>query len=366
VSATAPVPLDRLGRPPRILVVKTSALGDVVHALPTFEALATALPEAVLGWVVEEPFAPLLAGLPRLETIVAVRLRRWRKNLLDREVRRELVRFVQDVRRFRPDVALDLMGNHKAGVLARLSGARWRVGPRRQDRREPSSSVWINRPVQTVPGHAVDEMGSLLAGLGVVAPRLVYRPEHVGPADVPAPDLPAPYLLVQPGAGWGSKQYPPERWGRVVAELGRRHPELAIGVLAGPGEGELARRVAAAAGEQARVVVPRGMEGLIGVLRPARLVLGGDTGPVHLAHALGRPVLALHGPTDPERHGPWRAAEQTLWKKLPCSFCYRRFEATKACLLEIAPTAVADRAAELLSLRAPSVGSAIDPPQTPG
>jgi heptosyltransferase-1 len=130
--------------------------------------------------------------------------------------------------------------------------------------------------------------------------------------------------------------------------------ELAAGgervvAVADGGEERLAAAVAAASAGAAEPVVAGGLATLAAWLRGARLVIGGDTGPVHLAHALGVPVLALHGPTDPARHGPYGAPERALFRRLPCSFCYRRFEATKACLLELAPRLVAARARSLLA-----------------
>ena len=94
--------------------------------------------------------------------------------------------------------------------------------------------------------------------------------------------------------------------------------------------------------------MPADLPTLAALLRRARLVMGGDSGPTHLAHALGTPVLMLMGPTDPARHGPYGAPERALCKRLPCSFCYRRFDETKACLLDIPADRVADRAQELL------------------
>jgi heptosyltransferase-1 len=115
-------------------------------------------------------------------------------------------------------------------------------------------------------------------------------------------------------------------------------------VSAGSGEEELAERVAAASAGAARAIAAPSLPFLAALLRGARLVLGGDTGPLHLAHALGTPVLCLMGPTDPARHGPYGQPEAALWRRLPCSFCQLRLHETKACLLEIPPRLVAERA----------------------
>ncbi len=340
---TAPPPA---APPRRILIVRTSALGDVVHALPVLTALRRHLPEARIGWVVEEAMAPVLAGHPDLDELLVVRLRDWRRRPFAAATLRELSAFRVALGRFAPDVALDLMGNHKAGAIAALSLADRRIGPARRARREPSSALWISEPVEPRGVHAVDRGLSLLDALGLPPEPADFGGDRLFPA-APAPPAPAgePFALLHPGAGWANKRYPPERWGEAARRL-REATGLPTRVAVAPGEEALAAAVeAAAAGAAAAVPAPD--LPTLAALCAARLVLGGDSGPTHLAHALGTPVLMLMGPTDPERHGPYGAAERALWSRLPCSFCYRRFDETKACLLDIPPDRVAERAAEL-------------------
>lgn len=334
----------------RILILRTSALGDVVHALPVLTALRRHLPEAKIGWVVEEGMAPVLAGHPDLDELLVVRLRQWRK--VSRQGIGELGGFLRVLRRFSPDVALDLMGNHKAGVLAALSLAGRRIGFARPHRREPSSALWINRPVVPRGTHAVDRMLSLLDGLGLppepadFGPEKLFRQEPAAARDLFAAD-PEPFALLHPGAGWGNKRYPPAWWGRS-ARLLQAETGLPTWVAAARGEEGLAAEVEAASEGAARTVPAPDLPVLAALIRRARLMLGGDTGPTHLARALGVPALMVMGPTDPERHGPYGSPEGAVFKRLACSFCYQRLAETKACLLEVPPRLVAARAAELL------------------
>lgn len=339
-----------------LLLVRTSALGDVVHALPVLTAARRHFPEARIAWVVEEPFAPLLEGHPDLDRVLPVRLRAWRKEPLGGRTRREVAAFLRALRAFRADVALDLMGNHKGGVLATLSGARRRIGPVRHQRREPSSALWITQGAVARGEHAVERGLSVLERLGV--PRraadfgpgglLASPPANGAPEAGAGEDGPA-FALLHPGAGWGNKVYPPERWGRVARGLADA-TGLAVRVALAPpaAERELAAAVVGASAGAAEPVEASDLPRLVGLSRRARLVLGGDTGPVHLAHALGTPVVQVMGPTDPRRHGPYGAPERALARPLPCSYCYRRFAETKACLLEIPPAAVVERATEIL------------------
>ena len=335
----------------RILLVRTSSLGDVVHALPVLTALRRHLPHATLGWVVEEPFAPLLAGHPDLDEVLVVRLRRWGRRPLAWRSLREAAGFLRALRRFAPDIVLDLMGNHKAAVIAALSLSRRRIGLDRHSRREPASALWLSERLPARGRHAVDRGLALLDALGLPAEPADFGGEKLFPGApaARADEVKAPFALLHPGAGWGNKIYPPDWWGKAIRCL---HAETGMRTLvaAAPGEERLAAVAAAAGGDAACSVEPApDLPGLAALLRRATLMLGGDTGPTHLAHALGRPVLMVMGPTDPTLHGPYGAPERALFRRLPCSFCHRRFAETKACLLEILPERLAARAAELLA-----------------
>jgi len=358
------IPADRA--PHRVLLVRTSAMGDVVHCLPVATALRRHWPEVRIGWVVEQPYAPLVAGLSAVDEVLPVRLRAWRRLPLT-TAHREVRAFRAALEDFRADVALDLMGNHKGGLLAFLSGAPRRLGLARGLRREPSSAAWINRPV-TPPGleatrhhaggpplHAVDRALALLPALGLpagepadFAPQEIFSPDRFPAAAPPADAAERPYAALHPGAGWANKVYPPAAWATVARRLAAA-AGLETRVAVGPGEEALAEAVVEAAGGAARPVPAAGLPALAGLFRGARLVLGGDTGPLHLAHALGAPVLAVLGPTDPHRHGPYAAPERAVWRTLPCSFCYKRLKEIKACLSTLPAEQVSRRALALLA-----------------
>ncbi|HEX7182631.1 MAG TPA: glycosyltransferase family 9 protein [Thermoanaerobaculia bacterium] len=341
----------------RILIIRTSALGDVIHALPVLTALRRHFPSARIGWVVEEAMAPVLEGHPDLDERLIVRLRHWGKEPFSRRTARELGGFLAALDRFAPDVTLDLMGNHKAAVISALTLCDQRIGAARRHRREPSSAVWISEPVEPRGTHAVDRMLSLLDGLGVPPEPADFGPDKIfrdGPPEVRAllDAHPEPYVLLHPGAGWANKIYPPERWGEVARRL-REAAGLPTWVATARGEEGLAEQVEAASAGAARRIAATDLPTLAALIRRASLMLGGDSGPTHLAHALGTPVLMAIGPTDPERNGPYGAPERAIWKVLPCSFCHRRFGETKACLLEIPADQVAARAAEMVGALTP-------------
>lgn len=325
----------------------------MVHALPVLTALRRHFPTARIGWVVEEGMAPVLAGHPDLDELLTVRLRAWGRRPFSVETVRGLQSFLAALDRFAPEVVLDLMGNHKAGAISALTLADRRIGAAEKHRREPSSGVWINEPVVPRGTHAVDRMLSLLDGLGVPAAAADFGAAKLfrgGEEGSDRSDRSVGFALLHPGAGWGNKIYPPVWWGAAVRRL-RDETGVATRVAVAPGEERLAAEVVAASGGAAEAVPAGGLPRLAALIRRSALVLGGDSGPTHLAHALGVPILMLMGPTDPLRNGPYGAPDLALWKTLPCSFCHRRFTATKACLLEIPAARVAERAAEILARR---------------
>ncbi|MFN7960221.1 MAG: glycosyltransferase family 9 protein [Thermoanaerobaculia bacterium] len=330
----------------RILLIRTSALGDIVHCLPVLTALRRERPEAKIAWVVEEAMAPLLAGHPDLDELIPVRLRPWRKQPFAAATRREVWALIRQLRAFRADVALDLMGNHKAGVLAWLSGAPARIGAQREARREASSSAWINRPVAVAGQHAVDRALSLLAGLGLEPQRADFGPEKILAAGTPE-SVPLPIdVVIHPGAGWANKVYPPASWGAVARQLAANG--FSVGVALARGEEALAQEIETTSGGAARRVEAGSLPALAATLRATRLLLAGDTGPLHLAHALGTPVVAVMGPTDPARHGPYGRPDLALALTLPCSGCYKRLDGPRACLLSLSPEEVAAKALAVL------------------
>jgi heptosyltransferase-1 len=333
----------------RILLIRTSAMGDVVHALPALTALRRQFPAAHIGWLVEEAMAPLLEGHPDLDELLVVRTRVWKKRPFAVSSLREFAQFVVNVQRFSPEIVIDLMGNMKAGFIAALSLCDRIIGAARADRREPASAVWISEPVELSGEHVVDRTLSLLAPLGVPREQVDFGGDKLFTGESASVEAPEQFYLIHAGAGWANKRYPAEHWGDVAQRL-RAATGLAGVVTAGPGESDLAeaaRRLSNGALE--RVETPS-IAVLAGLLRRARLVLAGDTVALHLARALGSRVLALMGPTAPDSHGPYGQPEAAVWQQLPCSFCHRRFDTPKPCLDLIPPQTVVERATALLGL----------------
>jgi heptosyltransferase-1 len=290
--------------PPRsIVIVKLTSIGDVLHGVPVAVALKRAFPEARIGWVVEGVSADVLAGHPAIDHLFRLP-RRWL----------ESPRAVLDLRRqlrwFDADVAIDLQGLLKSGVAAWLSGAAWRIGFARPVSREQAWRAYTHR-VKPGGTHVVDRNCELLAPLGI----RVAAPEFAMPhwpvsrlrmqQYLASLRLAQPPVLLNPGAGWASKRWPVERFAATARALHRRRNETTVVVWAGDAERDMAERIAAESFGAAVVAAPTTLQDFGELCRLARLVISGDTGPLHLAAAVGTPCVGLFGPVPAERNGPY-------------------------------------------------------------
>ncbi len=306
----------------RIALVKLSSLGDVVHALPVASALRARLPRARLAWVVERREAALLRGHPALDEVIPVDSRAWRRTLAPRALLRplaaahaggELAEMVRHLRAARFDVAVDLQGLLKSGALTALTGAPLRIGFAAARCREPLAALFTNLRLTPPPSarHVVEQNLALVAPLGVAGGSVEFAlpsdaaAEARADAFLTAADLKpgARLVVLNPGAGRADKRWPPARFRELATRL------TATGVAAlvvwGPSEEALARAIADGAGPRIVLAPPTDLHGLLALLRRASLVVAGDTGPLHLAAALGVPCVGLYGPTSAERNGPW-------------------------------------------------------------
>jgi len=296
--------------PRRVLIVKLSAIGDVLHTLPAAVALREALPEAEIAWAVEGRAGDVLADHPAIDRVIRLP-RRWLKSpSAVLEARRTL-------RAFQPDVTIDAQGLLKSGVLSWLSGAGMRIGYAAPEAREGSALFSTHQVVPTA-AHVVDRHLELLAPLGITAsvprfgiPRTADTRRQVDDwwKTLALPDAPA---VLNPGAGWASKIWPVERFATVARQLGRRHGLVSLVVWGGPSEREAAERIVAAAEGEAVKAPPTSLAELAEVAARARVFISSDTGPLHLAAAMGTPCVGLFGPVPASRNGPYGAQHTTV------------------------------------------------------
>jgi heptosyltransferase I len=298
--------------PSRILVIRLSALGDVVHTLPAVDALRRAFPDARIGWLAEAPNAELVRLASSADEVFVVATRRWRRRKLAAATRNEVFDSLRAIRRFAAgEWLVDFQGLLKSAVLGRASGAAVRFGFEKSALREPLASLFINRPVTIDQSqHVVDWNMQLAAGAGAAANGVEWRMDRFAadPAGRFEHLIAARPIVLNPGAGKAGKLWPEERFVELGRELIARGYQVVVSW--GPGELDLARSIAKGSG--AELLAETNLRELSFVLRSARLMVAGDTGPLHIAAALGTPVVGLFGPTDPRRNGPYGQIERCV------------------------------------------------------
>jgi lipopolysaccharide heptosyltransferase I len=312
-----------------VLVVKLSAIGDVVHAMPAVASIRRARPEVRIAWVVERGAAALLRNSPCIDKLVEIDTRSWRRGLLRRETQRAIAERLGALRSEPFDVAIDFQGLLKSALVAVASGASRRVGFATSDLREPASRVFLNEQVEVgAVDHVIDKNLALVRHLGIEAPGPYEFPIAVPEEDEReiasrAPE--GPFAILNPGGGWPTKLWPAERYARLADEVCERHGLDSV-ITFGPGEEALARRVVEASRCGRVALFPCSLLQFVALARRARLFVGGDTGPLHLAAAAATPVVGIFGPTEPRRNGPFAPDDLVVGRDdLACRIdCYRR------------------------------------------
>jgi lipopolysaccharide heptosyltransferase I len=333
---------------PRFLIVRLGSLGDVIHAIPSAAALRRRFPQAHIDWLVDPRYADLLDLVECIDR---------RISFDPREMLRSPARtlpLLKDLRRTHYDAVVDLQGLLKSAMLARLVGATRTIGLQRAHLREPLARLfYTTAPDSGAAPHVIDRNLALLRPLGV-SDSAVHFPLRIPRTDTVAAIAerfaPDPYAILNPGAAWPNKRWPANRFGALAASIRREHGLRSI-VLWGPGEDGLAGAVVSASEDAAEAAPPTTITDIVGIARGARLIVSGDTGPLHIAGAVGTPIVALFGPTFPERNGPWAPHDVTVSRVANCSCLYdRRCRRVVPCIDDIGVDEVVRAVRQRLSM----------------
>ena len=324
----------------RFLIVRLGALGDIVHAIPVAAALRRAYPAARIDWLVSGKHREILDLVPAIDQPLGIQDRSGAEDGVS------LWSAIRALRQTRYDVALDLQGLIKSAIVARWSGASKVVGFNGKYAREPMARVFytdVHDPGgdgMYAPGetrHVVDINLGMLRAIGI----------DPGPPEFPLEDVRSPvaasmteaadgrYALLNPGAAWPNKRWPAPRLGALAIAL-RQRRNLKSVVLWGPGEFDLAENVVATAAGAAILSPRTSVADVVALARGAAVMVSGDTGPTHIAAAVGTPIVGIYGPTRPERNGPWVPDDETVSRASRCE-ChhFRQCKVEKMCLLDI-------------------------------
>jgi lipopolysaccharide heptosyltransferase I len=331
----------------RLLIVRLGALGDVVHAIPVAAALRRAFPSARIDWLVSAKHREILDLVPVIDRRLVINDRG------DASGGASLLAAIRELRRSQYDVAIDLQGLIKSALLARSSGAPRVIGFSSRYSRERAARLFYTEAHDPGRGglydpretrHVVDINLGVLTRLGITAPAREFPIEDVdSDAARSARQLTGGrYALLNPGAAWPNKRWPAARLAVIATELRARHGLMSV-VLWGPGEEALAAEVVAGANGAAILSAKTTIADLVALARRAALMVSGDTGPTHIAAALGTPIVGIYGPTRPVRNGPMSPLDVVVSRDAVCQ-CHhlRRCRLDRMCLLDIEAAEVLD------------------------
>ncbi|NQU44902.1 glycosyltransferase family 9 protein [bacterium] len=357
--------------PSSILIVRLSAIGDVVHTLPGLRALRRRFPDARIGWLAEELSAPVLVGHPHLDKLYVIPKKRWRgspwRTLLNGESRD----FFRNLRADKWEVAIDFQGLTKSGLAAWRSGAKKRIGFAGEDARE-LNRLFTNTRILPPPDarHVIERNLSLLQALDIKTekhdvawdfPDFSREEKELEPfliGENGGLDLRNGFLALNVGAGWETKRWPSTYFARLLITLAQRRqdvgqPPFPAVLIWGPGEEHTCQEIIGTCGNSlpVRLAPPTNLRQLAALLGKATVLVGGDTGPVHLGAALGVPVVGIYGGSDPVRNGPWGNQNIVIQARGPeCIPCWRtncKYTQYLACMKSIQPETVADAVEKL-------------------
>ena len=331
----------------RILIVKLSSIGDVVHTLPAAALLRKHFSDARISWVVDPRASALLEDSPVIDELIQLNTRALRKGFLNGSPNSELKAQLKNLRNgtssngvARSDIAIDFQGLIKSGLVAFSSGASRRIGFCAKDLRERASQMFLTEQVDTTQRTHVIEKNLALAQAAIDsatppqidAPTPIHRyefPIRISDederfADATRPTNSNPFAIINPGGGWPTKLWSTERYAELADWLWS-DCGLASLVTFGPGEQSLAQAVTAHARSGQVLSQASTLKQFVALARRAALFVGGDTGPLHLSAASGTPIVSLFGPTSPDRNGPFDPCDISVGRDLWCrTDCHRR------------------------------------------
>lgn len=342
---------------PSILIVKLSAIGDVIHTLPALNAIRRRYPSARISWLVEPAAADLVVGHPALDRVLVARRHQWVHGLR-RGPRAESLaaagRFVRALRDTRYDIVLDFQALLKGGLWVALARGRRKIGFGSGMQHQEMSWVFLNErlPAVSMEMHALDRNLHMLRAIGIDATRVDYRlPVTRADAQWAHRTLAGaarPVVAINPMAKWPTKLWDDARFAEVADRLQSAHGATVVFTGGPEDRGALDAIAARMSGPSMNLAGRTSLTQLAALYAEADCLVTTDTGPMHLAAAVGLPVVALFGPTAPWRTGPYGPQHRVVRAGTPCSPCFKRDCDTCRCMTAIRVDQVTAAVADIL------------------
>ncbi len=335
----------------RILIIKTSALGDIIHALPVLDYLHQVTPGARIDWVVEEAFVELLSGNPLIDRLITVAFKRWRKAPLTPATLREIGAFRRCLQEREYDFVFDVQGNTKSGLICWLVRSRRKIGFSRDNLQEQLNALFTDQKVTLHPNDRHASMRYLRvvsAPFGIDPAGLTLATDiHTSHEDEAAGKMLAqtdsgPVMLFHSGTTWQTKLWHESGWIALARNLLTRYPAATILLSWGnDSEREMSLRIAQQVGCRGQVLERMSLKRFAALLKRVDVVVGGDTGPVHLAAVVGTATVSFYRCTDGSLNGPQGERHVIVQSPLACTKCLRKTcERNEECVGSITAEAI--------------------------
>ena len=316
----------------KILIVKLGAIGDIVHTLPALAAIRKGMPSAEISWVVEKRSAEILRGNKLIDNLIEVDTRSIRGKAAT-EILPEIASQLKELRKFKFDIALDFQGLLKSGMIAKLSGARQRWGFSKDALREPASRIFLTKTVEIPPQiHVIGKNLKLACQALKIAVQdvnftfpIFTTDEHRIEAEKIIEKAGGEFAILNPAGGWVTKLWHAEKYGQLADRIYEKYGMMSV-VATGPNEDELAETVLQNSRSGKLLLTQPSLKGFFELAKGAKIYVGGDTGPTHIAVAAGAPVVGLFGPTEWWRNGSPNPADICVERTdIACRIdCHRR------------------------------------------
>ena len=331
-----------------ILIIKLGSIGDVVHTLPMLHALRKSFPKAHISWVVEPKSRDILVGHPDLNELIT-----FERTSSTRRTIAAFLRLAGKLRKSRYDFVLELQGNLRGGLLAWLTGSPSRLGfEAGSSRVERLSTFFTNVKVKegSNTSHILERNLNFARKLGAGAEKVSFsiavgrdETEYIDSFLKREGIAGRRIVVLHPGATWDTKRWPWERYARLAEEIQGGFPEAAVVLTAGPGERHLTEEIRRMSHSNLILSPPTTLGQLIALLMRCRVLVSSDTGPLHIAAALGKRVIGLYGPVDSLRNGPYGEGNFVIKKDLSCLPCWRKRCPSLACMKGIKVSEVMEK-----------------------
>ncbi len=324
---------------PSILIVRLGALGDIIHTLPSVFAIREKYPNAIIDWIVEKRSSEILKKSPLIDSLIEIDTKKWRRDIFNPSLAisasKDFLKTKEKMNKRNYDIAIDFQGLIKSGIFAYLSGAKTSAGFEKEYLREPLNRIFIKKHYSP-PGkdiHVIEKNYSLLKSIGIGGKigNFECTPEMLGANELKESvlkkynitEMKKTIVGIYPGGGWQSKLWGSENYAQLIEKISQRQ-DADILLIAGKNEEELISNIAEKTENKPRLILNASIRELAVILAHTGILIGPDTGPLHLAALLGASTVGIYGPSSPLKNGPYWGNYRTVRKQFNCSDCYKR------------------------------------------